>query len=314
MTSYADNITVIIPVLNEASSIVKTIRSIRDVLPNAKVIVIDNGSTDETGRLALAENVVLLHEPQKGKGFAVRRGFAAISSGCSSVVMLDGDDTYGCESLLDSLELVENFGFDMIVGNRVPDENSEETRKPVYRRSHAFGNYFFSKVSSFLHPVDIQDSLSGFRVMSSNFVRSFPGGASGFEIETELNAHAHLISAAVSNVDVLYRGRGQDSASKLRTFKDGFKILRTNFALFANNRPQLAFSLFALPWLVLGSVLTVRVTLKFLETGLVLQFPTFIAGVASLTISALLFTSGIILERIKLARVDQARFSYNSLG
>lgn len=312
MTNYGSNTTVIIPVLNEASSIVKTIRSIREVLPNAKVLVIDNGSTDETCRLAISENVVLLHEPQKGKGFAVRKGFASISNGCSSVVMVDGDDTYGCEHLLECLELVDNFGFDMVVGNRVPDQTSLESRKPVYRRSHAFGNYFFSKVSSFLHPVDIKDSLSGFRVMSINFVRSFPGGASGFEIETELNAHAHLISAAVSNVDVSYRGRGEDSASKLRTYSDGFKILRTNFALFANNRPQLAFSLFAFPWLMLGTVLTVRVTLKFLETGLVLQFPSFIAGVASLTISALLFTSGIILERIKLARVDQARFSYSS--
>jgi glycosyltransferase involved in cell wall biosynthesis len=312
VTSYGNNTTVIIPVLNEASSIAKTIQSIREVLPSANIVVIDNGSTDETCRLALAENVVLLHEPQKGKGFAVRRGFASVPNGCTSIVMVDGDDTYGCERLLHCLELVENFGFDMIVGNRVPDQNSEETRKPVYRRSHAFGNFFFSKISSFLHPVDIQDSLSGFRVMSSNFVRSFPGGASGFEIETELNAHAHLISAAVSNVDVTYRGRGEDSASKLRTYRDGFKILRTNFALFRNNRPQLAFSLFALPWLMLGMVLTVRVTLKFLETGLVLQFPTFIAGVAFLTISALLFTSGIILERIKLARVDQARFSYSS--
>jgi glycosyltransferase involved in cell wall biosynthesis len=312
MTNHGSNTTVIIPVLNEASSIVKTIRSIREVLPNAKVIVIDNGSTDETCRLAISENVVLLHEPQKGKGFAVRKGFTSISSGCSSVVMVDGDDTYGCENLLQCLDLVDNFGFDMVVGNRVPDQTSLESRKPAYRRSHAFGNYFFSKVSSFLHPVDIQDSLSGFRVMSIRFVRSFPGGASGFEIETELNAHAHLISAAVSNVDVSYRGRGEDSASKLRTYSDGFKILRTNFALFANNRPQLAFSLFAFPWLTLGSVLTARVALKFLETGLVLQFPTFIAGVASLTISALLFTSGIILERIKLARVDQARFSYSS--
>ena len=176
MTSYGGNTTLIIPVLNEASSIAKTIQSIREVVPTANIVVIDNGSTDETCRLALAENVVLLHEPQIGKGFAVRRGFASVPNGCTSIVMVDGDDTYGCERLLHCLELVENSGFDMIVGNRVPNQNSEETRKPAYRRSHAFGNYFFSKVSSFLHPVDIQDSLSGFRVMSINFVRSFPGG------------------------------------------------------------------------------------------------------------------------------------------
>ena len=314
MNSSGKNTTVLIPVLNEASSIVKTIQSIREFIPNATVIVIDNGSTDKTCELARSEKVLLLHEPQKGKGFAVRKGFSAIPAGCKSVVMVDGDDTYGCDRLQECLELVENSGFDMIVGNRIPIEVTTDARKPAYRRSHAFGNFIFSKISGFLHPAPISDSLSGFRVMSMNFVKSFPGGASGFEIETELNAHSYLISAAVTNIDVDYKGRGQDSASKLRTYRDGFKILRINFSLFRHNRPQFAFSLFARPWLLVGLIVTVRVALKFLETGLVLQFPTFIAGVASLTISALLFTSGIILERIKLARVDLSRFFYNSVN
>jgi glycosyltransferase involved in cell wall biosynthesis len=314
MSLPGSNTAVLIPVLDEESSIVKTVQSIREFIPNAKIIVIDNGSTDKTCELARSENVLLLHEPQKGKGMALRKGFTAIPAGCKSVVMVDGDDTYGCDRLLECLELVENFGFDMIVGNRIPIEMATDSRKPVYRRSHTFGNFIFSKISGFLHPAPIRDSLSGFRVMSINFVKSFPGGASGFEIEAELNAHSYLISAAVANVDVIYRGRSQDSVSKLKTYKDGVKILRINFALFRHNRPQLAFSLFAVPWFLLGSILTVRVTLKFLETGLVLQFPTFIAGVASLTISALLFTSGTILERIKLARVDLSRFFYNSVN
>ena len=314
MNLPGSNTVVLIPVLDEESSIVKTIQSIREFIPKAKIIVIDNGSTDKTCELARSKNVLLLHEPQKGKGMALRKGFTAIPAGCKSVVMVDGDDTYGCDRLLECLELVENFGFDMIVGNRIPIEMATDSRKPVYRRSHTFGNFIFSKISGFLHPAPIRDSLSGFRVMSINFVKSFPGGASGFEIEAELNAHSYLISAAVANVDVTYRGRSQDSVSKLKTYKDGIKILRINFALFRHNRPQLAFSLFAVPWFFLGSILTVRVTLKFLETGLVLQFPTFIAGVASLTISALLFTSGTILERIKLARVDLSRFFYNSVN
>jgi glycosyltransferase involved in cell wall biosynthesis len=303
---------VLIPVLNEESSIVETIRSIRRYVPLAELVVIDNGSTDETCIRAESEKVTLLREPQKGKGFAIRKGFSHIRPDCSTVVMIDGDDTYGCDRLIESIELVEHFGFDMVVGNRVPDLNSIEVRKPVYRRSHAFGNFLISKISTFLHPSPIMDSLSGFRVMSPKFVRSFPGGASGFEIETELNAHSYLISASVTNLDVMYRGRGENSTSKLRTYTDGFKILRTNFELFRNNRPQLAFSLFALPWFMLGMILTTYVALKFFETGLVLQFPTFIAGVGSLTVSALLFTSGIILERIKLARVNTSRFFYNS--
>lgn len=312
MPNANKNTVVLIPVLNEESSIVETIRSIRRYLPSAELVVIDNGSTDETCRRAESERVTLLREPQKGKGYAIRKGFSYISHDYSAVVMIDGDDTYGCDRLVESIELVEKFGFDMVVGNRVPDSSSSDNRKPVYRRSHAFGNFLFSKISVFLHPSPIVDSLSGFRVMSSKFVRSFPGGASGFEIETELNAHSYLISASVTNIDVMYRGRGENSTSKLRTYKDGFKILRTNFELFRNNRPQLAFSIFALPWFLLGMILTVYVAIKFLETGLVLQFPTFIAGVGSLTVSALLFTSGIILERIKLARVNTSRFFYNS--
>jgi glycosyltransferase involved in cell wall biosynthesis len=169
VTSYVNNTTVIIPVLNEASSIAKTIQSIREVVPTANIVVIDNGSTDETCRLALAENVVLLHEPQKGKGFAVRRGFASVPNGCTSIVMVDGDDTYGCERLLHCLDLVENFGFDMIVGNRVPDQNSEETRKPVYRRSHAFGNFFFSIEIIKRIINEINSTLIVFRYLNSYF-------------------------------------------------------------------------------------------------------------------------------------------------
>jgi len=313
VNSLGLNCVVIIPVLNEASSIVKTIQSVKKSLPNAVVVVVDNGSTDNTCHLASSQNVEILHEPQKGKGFAVRKGFGNLPKNCTSVVIIDGDDTYGCDALVESIKLVDELGYDMVVGNRVPEVEINSDRKRAYPRSHVFGNFFFSKISAYLHPSEIKDSLSGFRVMSKKFVTSFPGGASGFEIETELNAHSFLISAAVTNIDVTYRGRGEDSSSKLRTYSDGFKILKVNFALFRHNRPQLAFSIFAFPWLLLGFVLTIRVALRFFETGLVLQFPTFIAGVASLTISALLLTSGIILERIKITRVDISRFFYNSV-
>lgn len=312
MRTKGEQTCVLIPVLNEANSIARTIHSIREFIPMAHVIVIDNGSTDGTCELALSEGAVVLREPQKGKGFAIRKGFAQVPSHCSSVVMIDGDDTYGCDQLVEAIDLIEIFGFDMVVGNRVPHFTDGDDRKRVFPPAHALGNFVFSKISSLLHPSSIKDSLSGLRVMSPSFVRSFPGGASGFEIEAELNAHCYLISSSVANIDVTYRGRRENSTSKLRTYQDGFKILRANFELFRNNRPQLAFSLFAIPWLLLGLVLTIYVALKFLETGLVLHFPTFIAGVGCLTISALLFTSGIILERIKLARVNTSRFFYNS--
>lgn len=312
MKADLHEVAVVIPVYNESSSIVKTIQEVRQYIPNAYIIVVDNGSTDNTSTLANAEGVLVINEPRQGKGYAVRKGFGEIPVNCNAVVMIDGDDTYGCEGLVESIELVRIHGYDMVVGNRDSNQNLTEDRKPAYRRSHVLGNVLLTKISNLLHPAPIKDALSGYRVMSRKFVKSFPGGASGFEIETELNAHSFLISAAVTNLNVSYRGRGEDSASKLRTYSDGFKILRTSFALFRHNRPQLAFSIFALPWLFIGLTTTIAVGLRFLETGLVLQFPTLIAGMASLTVSALLFTSGIILERIKLARVDQSRFFYNS--
>jgi glycosyltransferase involved in cell wall biosynthesis len=312
MKADLHEVAVVIPVYNESSSIVKTIQEIRQYIPNAYIIVVDNGSTDNTFTLANTEGVLVINEPQQGKGYAVRKGFGEIPAICHTVVMIDGDDTYGCEGLVESIKLVEFHGYDMVVGNRISNQDLAADRKPVYRRSHVLGNVLLTKISNLLHPAPIKDALSGYRVMSRKFVKSFPGGASGFEIETELNAHSFLISAAVTNLNVSYRGRGENSASKLRTYSDGFKILRTNFALFRHNRPQLAFSIFALPWLLIGITTTIAVGLRFLETGLVLQFPTLIAGMASLTVSALLFTSGIILERIKLARVDQSRFFYNS--
>jgi glycosyltransferase involved in cell wall biosynthesis len=311
MNFSGERTVVLIPVLNEENSIVQTIRSIRHFIPDTRIIVIDNGSTDKTCKNASTEKVMIVHEPQQGKGFAVRKGFSLIPKDCTTIVMIDGDDTYGCDRLVESLKLIEVDGFDMVVGNRVEDLSNSDSRKPAYRRSHALGNFVFSQISAFLHPAPIKDSLSGYRVMSSKFVRSFPGGASGFEIETELNAHSYLISAAVTNIDVAYQGRGENSTSKLRTYKDGFKILRVNFSLFRNNRPQFAFTLFGLPWFLIGLILTAFVAYKFIETGLVLHFPTFIAGVGSLTVSALLFTSGVILERIKLARVNLSRYFYN---
>jgi glycosyltransferase involved in cell wall biosynthesis len=305
-------VVVLIPTLNEEFAILQTIISVRKYLPESQIVVIDNGSTDQTVNVATAAGAQVLREPRKGKGFAIRRGFQSLSQDCRVVVMLDGDDTYSCANIRSAIGLVEQQGYDMIVGKRVPTNQLEQGRKPIYRRSHSFGNFIISLLSKALHPSGIQDSLSGYRVMSIAFVKSFPGGATGFEIEAELNAHSYLISAAVANIDIEYRGRGEYSASKLRTYKDGYKIVRINFALFRNNRPQLAFTIFAIPWLIVGLFYSLRAVLRYFESGLVLQFPSFIAGVAALTISALLFTTGMILERIKLTRVDFSRFMYEA--
>ena len=304
------SVLVLLPALNEEVGISSTIKNINRSLPNAEIVVIDNGSIDQTSEIAVKCGARVVREPQKGKGFAVRRGFRESSPRTSAVVMLDADDTYSCESLGRAVEMVRVGGYDLIVGNRIPMSDSQ-TRKPAYKRGHSLGNKFFSKFSTLLHPVGISDSLSGWRVMSSGFVRSFPGGASGFEIEAEMNAHAYLLKCAVANVDVAYKGRELTSHSKLRTYRDGFRILRMNLTLFRNNRPQLAFTLLATPWLIASTLLTWRALYQYIQTGLVLQFPSLIAGVGCFLTALLLIITGMILHRVKNIRENLAQFQFN---
>lgn len=312
MSSRSDyrELLVILPALNEELAIPPTLKKITECCPGAEVVVIDNGSIDNTASVAESLGAKVLIEPQKGKGFAVRRGFASIKKEHKFVFMVDADDTYGLENIDKALELVDKYGYDMVVGTRVESEKVEPGRKVSYKKGHTFGNGLLTLIAKKLHKVEIQDSLSGWRMMSSNFVRSFPGGASGFEIEAELNAHVFLLSAAVTNVEISYRGRDVNSHSKLKTYSDGFKILRMNFALFRDNRPQMAFTLFSIPWCAASLALIARAWIGYLNTGLVEQFPSLIAGIGSLIVAGLLLTSGVILQRIKLTRSNILRFEY----
>jgi glycosyltransferase involved in cell wall biosynthesis len=304
-----DHVLVLLPTLNEEIAIASTILSIRKELPKAEIVVIDNGSNDNTVQVALRNKARVIHEPHQGKGFAIRKGFREISQQISVIVMLDGDDTYGCENLAEAVHLVQQAGYDMVVGNRIPVSDTG-ARKPVFKRGHSFGNRFFSSFSTLLHPVGIVDSLSGWRVMSRGFVQSFAGGATGFEIEAELNAHAYLLKCAVENIEVTYKGRELASHSKLNTYKDGLRILKMNLQLFRDNRPQLAFSLFAFPWLISSVTLTWRALHQYFQTGLVLQFPSLIAGVGCFLTALLLMIAGMILQRVKTLRENLAQYQF----
>lgn len=304
------NLLVLLPALNEERSIHSTIMKIWNEVPNAEIVVIDNGSTDKTVEVASSTGVVVVHEPQKGKGFAIRRGFSIARPEHEIIFMVDADDTYGLENLKAAVQLVDCFGFDMVVGKRIVREKQDKLRKESYKKGHNLGNFVLTLIAKMLHKVEIEDSLSGWRVMSKSFVKSFAGGASGFEIEAELNAHVYILSAPVANVEVSYQGRQLDSHSKLNTFRDGWKILRMNFSLFKDNRPQYAFALFSFPWMLASIYLISRAWIGYLKTGLVNQFPSLIAGIGSLIVSALLLTSGLVLQRIKLARATIIRFEY----
>ncbi len=301
---------IILPALNEELALKPTIEKIKRACSGAEIVVIDNGSTDKTVAVAESMGVKILLEPQKGKGFAIRRGFSSVGVQHKYVFMVDADDTYGLEAIDQAIELIKKSGYDMIVGTRVDSDEVEPGRKVSYKRGHSIGNAFLTLIAKKLHRVEIEDSLSGWRLMSTRFVKSFPGGASGFEIEAELNAHAYIISAGVSNVEISYRGRDVNSHSKLNTYRDGIRILRMNFLLFRDNRPQMAFSIFSIPWIIASAVLIIRAWLGYVKTGLVEQFPSLIAGIGSLTVAGLLLTSGLILQRIKLTRSNILRFEY----
>ena len=199
----------------------------------------------------------------------------------------------------------------MVVGARKTVNSNDSTRKAEFRIGHSFGNLILSYVFRKLFKIDIADTLSGWRVLSRSFVDSFPGGDSAFEIEAELNAHAFTLSAAVCEVPVDYIGRLDGSNSNLRTYRDGWLILRRNFRLYKSERPMLAYSLLSTPWILISAILLIRVLNTYFETGLVPQFPSLIAAVGGFIVSCNLWVTGMILERVRLQRVALARFAYS---
>ena len=303
-------VTVILPCLNEGATLRSMVEQIRSISEQLEVTVVDNGSTDDTYAIAKSLGVNVVREVKSGKGFAVKRGFLSLNSDCEIIFLVDADDTYSLENLTQALELVYSRNIDMLVGTRVKETQNTENRVRVFRPGHKIGNSIFSKVSQWLHPAGVEDSLSGFRIMSRNFVESFTGGASEFEIEAELNAHAAFLKVSVENIEVEYKGRPVGSESKLRTYRDGYKILRMNFKVFRTYRPKAAYSLLAFFWILISISLGFDPIKVYFETGLVPRFPSLIASVGALTISVQLWNTGMILERVNIAHLSQARIAY----
>ena len=301
---------VILPCFNESLTLPTVVGQIQKISSEIEILVVDNSSTDDSFDIASKLGVKVVREIKKGKGFAVKRGFLSLSDNCEIVVIIDSDDTYSLANLIIAINLVKDYNYDMIVGNRISEADSNENRINVFRRGHRTGNLLFSKLSQLLHPSGVLDSLSGFRVMSRNFVESFTGGASEFEIEAELNAHAAFIKAAVGNIDVNYKGRAIGSESKLRTFRDGYKILLINFKIFRTYRPKIAYSLLALFWITLSLSLGYKPITEYFDTGLVPRIPSLIAAVGALVVSIQLWNTGMILERVNVAHVSQVRHNY----
>ena len=287
-----DQVAVLIPCYNESSTIGKVVRDFRRVLPEAVIYVYDNNSTDHTDQIARDAGAVVRYEFQQGKGNVVRRMFAEIDARC--YIMVDGDDTYPAEAARQLVEEVKKNQADMVVGDRLSSTYFEENKRPF----HNLGNAVVRGSINALFHNDIKDIMTGYRAFSYRFVKTFPVLSKGFEIETEMSIHAIDKNMRISNVVIDYRDRPENSVSKLNTYSDGFKVLRTIVRLFATYRPLAYFGLISAVLFLLALIFFVPVMATYIRTGLVPNFPTLIVCGFAVMAAVQSFFAGLILKTI----------------
>lgn len=287
-----DQVAVLIPCYNESSTIGKVVRDFRRVLPEAVIYVYDNNSTDHTDQIARDAGAVVRYEFQQGKGNVVRRMFAEIDAHC--YIMVDGDDTYPAEAARQLVEEVRQNQADMVVGDRLSSTYFEENKRPF----HNFGNAVVRGSINALFHNDIKDIMTGYRAFSYRFVKTFPVLSKGFEIETEMSIHAIDKNMRIRNVVIDYRDRPENSVSKLNTYSDGFKVLRTIMRLFATYRPLAYFGLLSAALFLLALIFFIPVMATYIRTGLVPNFPTLIVCGFAVMAAVQSFFAGLILKTI----------------
>ena len=298
------NLTVIIPCHNEGTTIAAVIKSIKKSISYADILVIDNASTDNTSEVARKFKVDVVSEHQKGKGFAILKGLSLVDSGY--VIMIDGDATYNCSDILKIIDYLDG-GYDHVVATRIP------TSTNAFRGKHALGNVLFSKLQKRLLRIDVDDVFSGFRGFSNAFIQSVTFKSKGFEIETDINMHSSVIGARVMNFPSEYRPRPDLSFSKLRTFSDGFRILKTMQLLLRKWRPGLYLGTPGSACLVLSIGLFMIPLLEYFSTGMVLHVPTLVVSVSGIVGGISLILSGIIGEMIVQSTRESARQTFRIL-
>lgn len=299
------SIAVLIPCYNEEHAITQVVADFRAALPDAEVYVYDNNSTDRTVEFAAAAGARVFQEPLQGKGNVVRRMFSDIEA--DVYVLVDGDDTYLAASAPAMVERLLAERLDMVNGARVTEIVA------AYRRGHRLGNQIFSTLVQRTFGSRIRDLLSGYRVFSRRFVKSFPALSSGFEIETELTIYALELDLPMGEVDTPYKDRPEGSASKLRTYSDGIRILRTIVTLIKNERPLYFFSVAGLVLFVLAMVLGFPLLLEYHRTHLVPRLPTAILTTGLVMLSFLSLVCGLILDSVARGRKEIKRMIYLSI-
>ena len=305
-TKEQQRIAVLIPCHNEEQAITKVVTGFRNALPSAKVYVYDNNSTDGTLEKARAAGAIVASERLQGKGNVVRRMFSDVDA--DVYVLVDGDDTYDAASAPRMLELLAVEGADMVTGTRVTDIPG------AYRRGHRLGNKILTGIVRNVFGSRITDMLSGYRVFSRRFVKTFPALSSGFETETELTIHALELRMPLAEMDTPYRDRGEGSSSKLSTYKDGSRILLTIVTLVKEERPLQFFTVISVLVFTTAMILGIPLLIEFRHTHLVPRLPTAILSAALVMISLLCEVCGLVMDSLSRARKETKRLAYLSIA
>ena len=300
MIKVKSKIAVLIPCYNEAKTIQKVVRDFKEVLPEADIFVYDNNSNDNTGKIASKAGAIVRHESRQGKGNVVRTMFREIDADC--YLMVDGDDTYPAENAREMCDLILEHKADMVIGDRLSSTYFQENKRPF----HNFGNKVVRFLINSLFHTKINDIMTGYRAFSYEFVKGYPVLSKGFELETEMTIYAIDKNYRLIEIPVIYRDRPMGSVSKLNTYSDGIKVLKTIISFFKEYKPLGFFSFFSLLLFIIATILIIPVLVSYFQTGLVLRFPTLIVSGFIYVFALLLFITGIILDAI----VKKHRQSY----
>lgn len=305
-TNEFSYVAVLVPCYNEAVTIARVISDFKRALPGATIYIYDNNSSDDTAAIAKQSGALVRHVGLQGKGNVVRRMFADIEA--DVYIMVDGDATYDAQSAHVMVRRLLDEGLDMVVGTRVSEEES------AYRSGHRFGNWLLNRVIEVLFGSVFSDMLSGYRAFSRRYVKSFPAHARGFETETELTVHALEMRVPSAEVKTKYRARPEGSFSKLSTYRDGWRILRTILILFRTERPLAFFGYIGFFLIGCAAMLAMPLFLTYAQTGLVPRLPTAILVMGMLVLASLSFVAGLVLDTMTRSRQETKRIAYLAIA
>ena len=304
MTSTSKRIAVLVPCFNEEAAVANVVTGFRKALPTAQIYVYDNNSRDRTAAVARAAGADVRSERRQGKGHVVRRMFADIDA--DVYVLVDGDATYDAPSAPRMIEKLVDEHLDMVVGLRVDQEQA------AWRRGHRIGNRMLTGFLSSVFGQAFKDILSGYRVFSRRFVKSFPVLSDGFEIETELNVHALELAMPVAEVETPYYARPEGSVSKLNTYRDGLRILGTILKLYRSEKPLRFFAVIGVFLALVSIGLAIPIVITYLEEGLVPRLPTAVLSTGLMIVAVLSVSSGLVLDTVTRGRREMKLLAYLS--